>query len=144
MDFNRDKENLRLLGLFHYIYAGLGLLGLGFIAGHYYLFSRFFTDPEFLKNAKDPPPEGFLDLFIWIYIIMAVFMLIGMLLNSLCAYFIRQHRRRIFCMIVAGLNCMNIPLGLVIGIFTLVFLTRESVIPLFDTYSPSDPSTSIA
>ena len=35
-------------------------------------------------------------------------------------------------MIVAGLNCVHIPLGTVLGVFTLVVLMRDSVRESYD------------
>jgi len=34
-------------------------------------------------------------------------------------------------MVIAGLSCLNMPLGTVLGIFTLIVLSRESVKVLF-------------
>jgi len=40
-------------------------------------------------------------------------------------------------MIVAGLNCLHIPLGTLLGVFTLVVLSRGSVATM---YEPSTPA----
>ena len=42
-------------------------------------------------------------------------------------FFLRQRRRRTFSLVMAGINCMNMPLGTVLGVFTVIVLLRESV-----------------
>lgn len=45
--------------------------------------------------------------------------------------FLSQRRHWLFCLIVAGLSCLNMPLGTVLGVFTIIVLNRESVKSLF-------------
>lgn len=44
---------------------------------------------------------------------------------------LKQRKRHTFCMIVAGIECLFMPLGTVLGVFSLVVLTRPSVKALF-------------
>lgn len=41
------------------------------------------------------------------------------------------HRGYIFCLVIAALECLSVPLGTVLGVFTIVVLQRESVKELF-------------
>lgn len=52
--------------------------------------------------------------------------------NLLVARYLRQTRRWMFCMVVAAVNCLFSPIGVIIGIFTFVVLVREPVKQLFD------------
>jgi hypothetical protein len=45
--------------------------------------------------------------------------------------FLWQRRYRMFSMLIAGLNCLQVPLGTVLGVFTLLVLSRESVQELY-------------
>jgi hypothetical protein len=45
---------------------------------------------------------------------------------------LKQRRSHTFCLVVAGLTCMNMPLGTVLGVFTLVVLTRPGVREAFE------------
>ena len=38
---------------------------------------------------------------------------------------LKQRRSYIFCMVVAALMCLNIPLGTILGVFTIVTLNSE-------------------
>ena len=59
-------------------------------------------------------------------------MIIGMgILNFMCARRIGKCRSRTFCMVVAGVNCIQIPFGLALGICTFIVLGRQSVVELF-------------
>jgi hypothetical protein len=42
-----------------------------------------------------------------------------------------HRRRRTFCMVMAGLMCLSVPVGTVLGVFTLIVLARPSVAALF-------------
>jgi len=60
----RDREHLKLLAIFHFIFAGLALLGTGFLCVHYAFMQAFFSNPEMWKSQKQaPPPKEFLDAF---------------------------------------------------------------------------------
>ena len=47
-----DVDHLRLLSIFHFVGAGLAVLGLGFLAVHYLFFHAFLNNPEMWKNQK--------------------------------------------------------------------------------------------
>ena len=125
----RDAQNLRLLGTFHWVWAGLGLFGIGFLALHYALMRPMFT-PEFLARQKDPPPPEMMAMFehfVWFYVAMGALLLLGMALNVLAGHWLRTRRHWTFCCVVAGLNTLSVPLGTLLGVFTLVVLTKDRV-----------------
>ena len=123
-----DAEHLRLLAIFHYVMAGLAVLGLVFVAGHYALMHVVLGNPELWKDAKGgPPPAVMLTLFRAMYAAFAVAFVAGALGNVLSARFIARRRFRTFSLVVAGINCLHMPLGTLLGAFTFVVLLRESV-----------------
>jgi hypothetical protein len=42
-----------------------------------------------------------------------------------------RRRRPTFCMIIAAINCIFVPIGTVLGVFTILVLSRPSVKELF-------------
>jgi hypothetical protein len=129
-----DDEQLRLLAIFHYIVGGLILLFSCF-AIFYIAFGLVMAiNPELLEppNKKgERPPEFFGYLFA---AFGSCFLLIGWILGSLTIYSGRclQHRRRrLFTLVVAGLNCAWVPVGTALGVFTFVVLFRPSVKELY-------------
>lgn len=45
--------------------------------------------------------------------------------------FINQRRNHLYCLILAGVNCISFPIGTALGVFTFVVLLRDSVKHLF-------------
>lgn len=49
--------------------------------------------------------------------------------------YIRAKRNRTFSIIVSGFNYLDIPIGTLLGVFTIVVLIRKSVQELYDLRS---------
>lgn len=128
----QDRDHLRVLSIMHYIFAGLGVVGLGFLGAHYAMM-RTFMNPEFMKHEQNPPPEAFMDMLVWFYVVFGAILLLGMVLNVMVAQRLKARRGRMFCMVVAALDLLQMPLGTLLGIFTLLVLSRESVRRTFDS-----------
>lgn len=124
---SQDAEHLRLLSIFHYVGAGLACLALAFLAVHGLFMITVFSRVE-PAEAMPLPPLLFFGVF---YAVVGLFHLASVVLNLLAARYLRQCRRRTFVMVVAGLNCLHMPLGTALGVFTLVVLSRESVVRAF-------------
>ncbi len=133
---NRDNEHVKLLVVFHYVLAGLLLLGILFLGLHYFALNTIFLTEDIWESAEGtPPPKGFFTFFIWFYILMGCFLIVQAAANILSAIFMQQRRYRMFSIVIAAINCLNIPFGTLLGVFTIVTLIRESVI---SSYSESE------
>lgn len=127
---NQDEHNLNLLAIFHYILGAIIALGsLIFII--YIGIGIAMLNGSF--DGNNPPPLG----FGWIFVIMgSLAMIFGWALGILMfisAGKLKKHESRTFCLVIAGIECLMMPLGTVLGVFTIVTLTKESVIRLFET-----------
>jgi hypothetical protein len=134
---NQDEQHLNLLAIFHYILGGLVLLsscifliyvvlGLAMVGG--------------AMDGPDGPPE-FLGWFVVAF--GCACLLVGWLMGGLIvAAGVKLSRRtsRTFCLVVAGLECLNMPLGTILGIFTIIVLMRDSVRALFEGEQPYGPT----
>lgn len=166
---HRDGDHIRLLVIFHYVYMGLQIAGLGFLAIHYYLMRSvmgLFGNvtrglPKVVEETKvqgppDSPPGSqtmvpdevttthsvgleageslpqFFNVFGWLYVAGAVLLILGITGNLISALKMAKRRSRVFSMLVAGFNCVSIPLGTVLGVFTLVVLGRRSVVNSYE------------
>jgi hypothetical protein len=136
---NRDEEHLHLLAIFHYVVAGLAALFSFFpllytTIGAIFIFAaRHGT----AKPGEEPPPE-FLG---WIFaLIGSVWFLIGITM-AICILIagrsLALRKRHSFVMVMACIECLFIPFGTILGVFTIVVLSRESVKALF----PAMPTT---
>lgn len=123
---NRDGELLRILAAFHFVVAGMAVLVSLFPVVHLFvgicLVSGAFTDPG------DQFP---FTLVGWSFIIIASCWILGGLLFSCClaaaGRMLLKRRGYLFCMVMAGLACMFMPFGTVLGAFTIMALTKESI-----------------
>ncbi len=128
-----DADHLKLLSVFHFIGAGLALLGILFLLGHWALMHAFLDNPKMWENQKQsPPPAEFFAIFKWFYLVFAVWFVASGVLNLISGLCIRARKHRTFSMVVAGINCAHIPLGTVLGVFTIIILVRNSVRELYE------------
>jgi hypothetical protein len=139
---NQDQEHLRLLSVFHYVMAGF--------AGLFSLFALIYVGlGALMLSGKMPsatPPTATSahgDLVGgWIFLSMGavffVFALVGVTLNFLAGRSLARRERRTLCSVVAVLNCFHMPLGTLLGVFTLIVLARPSVQALFSGAAPPD------
>jgi hypothetical protein len=90
-----------------------------------------FDGPKSTPSSGGPPP-AFLG-----YMFMGIgggAVALGWLLGGLTIYAglcIARRRAPVFCQVIAGLNCLHMPLGTALGVFTLIVLNRPSVKALF-------------
>ena len=124
-----DDDHRRILAVMHFVMAGFAVLGLVFIGAHFAIMDTVFGNPEMWKNQQgsNPPPEEFFAIFSWMYLFMAVMILAVGVGNGLSGLYLRKKKNRMFSMVIAGVNCLNMPLGMALGVFTFIVLSRDSV-----------------
>jgi hypothetical protein len=127
---SEDERNLDFLAVFHYVVGGLTALfacfplihvaiGLAMVLGAF--------------KGKEPPPP-FLG---WFFIILGgCFVLCGWALALAIIIAGRRLKKRVsrnYCLVVGVVECMIMPFGTILGVFTLIMLMRDSVRQLFAT-----------
>lgn len=122
-----DAEHVRLLAIFHFVSAALSFVGVIFSSLYFLLFQVVFSNPELTQS----PPEEILTIFRWFTGLFVAWFLVSCIGNLLSGMFLRRRRHRTFSMAIAVINCLHIPLGTILGVFTLVVLGRESVRKLY-------------
>ena len=84
-------------------------------------------------------------LFGWFFILFAAGMIIFGLSFAICLLlagrFLARRVHYTFCFVMAALACMFFPFGTVLGIFTIIVLSRTGVKDLFD--QPDIPAPSV-
>jgi hypothetical protein len=130
---NRDTEHLRLLAIFHYVAAGLTAFFSFFpllyatIGGIFVFVSRHGTP----KPGEELPPEFVGWIFVGLGLVLfllGIAMAICILIAGRC---LSARKGYTFALVVACIECLFIPFGTVLGVFTIVVLSRESVKELF-------------
>jgi len=132
-----DAEHLRLLAIFHFVAAGLSLIGVLFSLLYLVLFEVLLANPEVFAQSQQqqqqgPPPEQVMMFFRGFLVTFVIWFLVSAVGNLLSGMFMRTRRHRAFSMIVAGINCLHIPIGTTLGVFTFVVLGRDSVRKLYE------------
>lgn len=129
-----DADHLRLLAVFHFVMAGLCVLGIGFLCLHYAFMHTMMTNPAMWKSpsSSGPSPAEFMAMFVWFYAVFgAVFLLAG-IANLLSGLFLRKRKFRVFSLIVSGFNVLQFPFGTILGVFTMIVLLRDSVREVYE------------
>lgn len=128
----RDDEHLNLLAVFHFVLAGFAVLGLLFLVLHCLLMRSIFMNTEMWAHSKGgPPPPQIMAMMLWFYGFLALMLVMGGVANLLSGQFIRQRKHRTFSLVVAGCNCIHVPLGTTLGVFTFIVLLRDPVRDLY-------------
>ncbi len=124
----QDEQHLNLLSIFHYVVGGLTALFSCMLLMHVALGIAMLCGAF---EGEDAPPR----FFAWFFIIFpGIFILAGWTLAGFIVAAGRKLKRRTsrtFCLVVAGFECILMPFGTVLGVFTLVVLMKDSVKELF-------------
>jgi hypothetical protein len=128
-----DESQLNILAICHYVYAGL--LGLAGLFGLLYVvFGILFVAAAASGGTSGggaPPMAlggifaaigGFIMLLVWTKAALVVYSGISL----------RRRLRRNFSFVVGCICCINIPLGALLGVFTIIVLSRASVKALYE------------
>ena len=141
---NQDQEHLKLLSVFHYVVGGLTALFGCIPLIHLSLGLMFILSPASMAGKHGEPPPAF---FGWFFVVFgAFFFLLGQSLAVamiIAGRFISRRRRHAFVFVVACLECMFMPFGTVLGVFTIIVLSRESVRALFNPGPPAAPEDGV-
>ena len=141
-----DQEHLNILSIAYLVSAGISacfsLIGvlyavMGAFAGA--LIARAPAQP-----GQAPPPEFMGWIFGAMGLVMFAIMITMATLKFLAYRRLKERRSRVFCMVVAGVACLGIPYGTLLGIFTFVVLSRPSVARLFEVTPPPIPAPDAA
>jgi hypothetical protein len=120
--------HVRLLAIFHYVLAGLGLLfsllPVFYIAIGWAMLTGAFAFGG--KAANPSPPE-----IGWIFVAVGVALLLVALsfvvLVALAGLFLARTRHWTYCVVIAALACAFFPLGTALGVFTIILLSKPEV-----------------
>ncbi len=124
-----DNEHLRLLTIFHYVFAGMSALFACFPIIHLMVGLGIVV---FGQRGGSNAPPAFMG---WIFVAFAlVFISVGWTVAILVFFGGRNlavRKRYTFCLVVACVECVFMPLGTILGVFTIIVLSRPTVKALF-------------
>ena len=130
---NQDNQHLQLLSIFHYVVGGITALFACFPCIHLGVGIALVTGAFPVQPGHEGPP-----LFVgWLFIVIASVMIcVGWTLAVailVAGRFLARRAHYMYCFAVAGIECIFIPFGPVLGVFTIIVLSRPSVKALFES-----------
>ncbi len=136
-----DEEHLKMLSIFYYVLGGVNALlaCIPFIHVTIGLVLLSIGSSTHI-GAGDKPPAI---IGLLLVIIGGAVILLGWTLAALkiyAGYCISKRKKRIFCLVIAAISCLGIPIGTVLGVFTFIVLMRPSVKDLYSQGSPGSPA----
>jgi uncharacterized membrane protein YedE/YeeE len=122
-----DERHISLLSIFHFVWGGLTALASSLGLIHVALGIMMLVNPASFSSGQ-PPPPAFVG---WMFLLMGgAIVLLGWTLGGLTIYSgvcMRRRKRHTFSIVIAAINCLSVPVGTALGVFTLVVLLRASV-----------------
>jgi hypothetical protein len=134
----QDRQYLSLLAIFHYALGGLTFFCslcpiMEIVVGVVMVSGAFPTPPP---GAGGPPPFiGFFNIVF--YGLMLLIMYAQAIMSCMAGYYLNKRKRWKFCMVTAAFNCLSVPFGTALGVFTIITLARESVKDVFEHGEPT-------
>ena len=138
-----DEEHLKLLSLGYMVSGGFAalfsLFGLLYVFIGVVMSVAISHAPQTAGKAGEPPPA----LVGWIFGGIGLVVFLAFITMALCKFrvasSIRRRKSRTFCMVIAGIGCLEFPYGTLLGVLTFIVLGRDSVARLFTSSAPGNP-----
>ena len=125
----QDAEHLRVLSICYYILAGLEALG-GFFPALYFCGGCALIGIG-ASHHHGGGPAGLGLLMVLFGSCVSILIWAQAALNFAAARGLAHRHSRTIIFIAAALNCLHVPLGLALGVFTFLVMGRPSVQALF-------------
>jgi hypothetical protein len=128
---NRDEEHLKILSLVYKIWGYVSGACALFMGAYFTLFGVLFAVLPKNATGHDAPPAVFGAIF---GIVGGAIILLGAA-YTVCVFltskYLMKHTNLNFCFAVACVTLLSMPAGTILGVFTLIVLSRDSVKPMF-------------
>ncbi len=136
-----DEDQLGWLSLMFWVSGGAALLFSLYFLIYVGLGLAIASIPP--TGDASSPPAFFGFVFAGIGLVGFAFLATFGALKILSGFWIRKHKHRVIVMVIAGISCLEIPYGTLLGVLTFVVLGRRSIAVLFGSPSlrPVPPTT---
>jgi hypothetical protein len=125
-----DDEHLRLLAIAHYVTGGLCILFASMFIFHFVFFFVMASSPDLFPAPPQGHPQPPDAMFRVMGGVLGLFILMGWAFGALTIYVgrcIKRRARRGLSLVVACVNLLFIPVGTLLGVATIIVLSRASV-----------------
>jgi hypothetical protein len=128
----KDESDLNLLATLHYVWSGLLGCGTVGIFGYFVLVAGALG----LGASKGGAPGGEVAAAVGVTTVMGIVVTLMFLalfvIHILAASGLKKRKRRVLTYIASALMCTSVPLGTLLGIFTIITLGRPGVRALYN------------
>lgn len=141
MHSDQDVEHIRILSICYYVMAGVTALLACFPIFHLFIGVMMLTGSFGGGGMSAHDKEGMQMVGGMFVGVSSLIILTGWLLavmNFIVARRIVKRESKVLCLVIAGINCLNMPFGTVLGVFTFIVLNRPQVIQSFDENRPQE------
>ncbi len=129
---DENLQHLKLLSIFHYVVGGLAAFFACMPILHLILGIALIVASKNAGGGNETPPE----IMGWIFAFLGGACIVLGWTFAACVItagrFLARRERYLFCLVMGCIECIFMPLGTVLGIFTIVVLSRPAVKELFD------------
>jgi len=123
-----DNEHLNLLSIFYFIFGGLTIFTSFIILAYITIFSAIFTNIPIESSDIENFP---LEIIFYVFTALFIFVFGYGILLILAGVNIRKKAKRVFSLVVGALAILSFPFGTALGVFSIIVLTRNSVVELY-------------
>lgn len=127
-----DEDNLRLLRIGYFISAGVTLFASMIVLVYTFFFYFVFTQIAKTPGTADFP-SNLGHLFGALGLVFTLLLIGVAVLKFVTGQQLKKRRSRIFCMVIAGITCISIPFGTLLGVCTFIVLLRPTVERSFES-----------
>lgn len=133
---SQDEQYLKILSIFHFVVAGISALFACFPILHFVVGLVMLGASLGLGIGEEAFPEATIPGFVGLFftLIAGSMILFGWtfaVCEALAGWFLGKKNRYMYCLVMAGVECMFMPFGTVLGVFTIITLMKPSVKELF-------------
>jgi len=144
-----DDKDIKVLSILHLVFSGFMLFSFLVTTLQRRMINSFPASEAFSPingGSGSSQTPGVFSMFSNIIWFMGLFFICMFVANMASAYFMRSRLYRTFSVVIAGLNCLFVPVGTALGIYTLMVMHRDPVISLYSmdstTRAPISDSSS--
>lgn len=130
---HENNEHLNLLSIFYFVFGGMSLLVAFVLLIYAAVIGAVFSSPAIRQSmdASEPAVGYIFGVVSIVFLVIFVLVLAIGILQIVAGFKLRQKRNRIFNLVIGILALPSFPLGTALGIFTIIVLSRPSVIKMF-------------
>lgn len=132
---NQDLEHLKILSICYYVLAGLCLFPL--LYGLFYVimgvfFGAILMSADVPHRSGEAPAALFGGIFVVVGLFISIISLAFGILILKTGRNLSKLKSHTFCFVIACVICLFMPLGTILGIFSIIVLMRDSVKTIFN------------